>query len=174
MKETRSPHRIIAGLQFGSNLGDRAKTLEAAAEHVQAQGAVTILRRSAVYETEPVECGPQPWYLNQVCLVTTRLLPDALLAHCQRVERALGRLRRVPRGPRTLDIDLLFYGGLRLRTSRLTLPHPGLERRRSMLEPLSELETAWVHPFLHKTPTELLSECRDASSVRLFPSIFQN
>lgn len=173
MIDAPSPRPVLAALLLGSNLGDRAKTLEAAARYIQATGTVTILQRSAVYETEPVECGPQPWYLNQACLVEVYLSPDALLAHCLRVERALGRHRRSPHGPRTLDIDLLFYGNLRMRTSRLTLPHPGLDRRRSMLEPLSELGISWVHPFLRKTPAELLSECRDPSGGRLFPSVFQ-
>ncbi len=174
MNGTNVLPRVTAALQFGSNLGDRARTLEAASRYLEAEGSVDILRRSSIYETEPVECGPQPWYLNQVCLVATRLLPEALLAHCQRVERAFGRHRRRPHDPRTLDVDLLYYGGLRLRTSRLVLPHPGLERRRSMLQPLSEVETVWVHPFLRKTPAELLHECRDDSSVRLFPPVFQN
>lgn len=152
-------------LLLGSNLGDRARYLGRAREMLAA-GGFSIKSFSGLYETEPVECGPQGPYLNQVLLGTARVPARVLLALCQRVERECGRRRREPHGPRTLDIDLLFFGETVTATRSLRLPHPAIPRRRSVLVPLAEVAPLWRHPRLGKNVLELLAECRDSSWVR--------
>ena len=158
----------FVALGLGSNLGDRRRWLESAAAWLEATGAVKIADRSRFYETEPVEAAPQPWYLNQVLSLRTRLSPDALLALAQRAEERLGRRRNGRHGPRTLDVDLLCYGSCVRWTPRLRLPHPAMVRRRCLLVPLAELGATWRHPLLRLTPAELLSACRDPGRVAPF------
>lgn len=127
----------IAVVGLGSNLGNRLANLKkglAALEAVMRELAV-----SSVYETEPVGGPPQPPYLNMVALGRTELSPEALLHHLQQAEAAALRERTVRFGPRTLDLDLLWYGGQTRATEALTLPHPRLTERRFVLEPLYEL-----------------------------------
>jgi 2-amino-4-hydroxy-6-hydroxymethyldihydropteridine diphosphokinase len=157
----------FVALGLGSNVGDRRRWLERAAAWLTATGAVEITGRSRFYETEPVEAAPQPWYLNQVLSLRTRLSPDALLALAQRAEESLGRRRNGHHGPRTLDVDLLCYGSCVRWTPRLRLPHPALSRRRCLLVPLAELGATWRHPVLRLTPAELLAVCFDPG--RVFP-----
>lgn len=128
-----------AFLSLGSNLGDRASTLEAALRDLEASGDVRILRRSSLYETAPVGKTDQPEFYNLVAEVETALDPAALLERCQAVERALGRVRTERWGPRTVDVDILLYGAETVRTARLIVPHPELLRRRFVLEPLLEI-----------------------------------
>jgi len=96
-------------LSLGSNIGDRARNLQAALEQLGAPD-LRVVRTSPAYETEPVEYTAQRWFLNLVAEAGTELLPMQLLLRIGRVERALGRVRTVPKGPRTIDIDILFYG----------------------------------------------------------------
>lgn len=168
MKSVKAPEpRPHIALSLGSNLGDRLGALALARYALCANGVVGILRASSIYETEPVECPPQPWFLNQVLWVTTELPPALLLAHCQGVESRLGRLRRLPKGPRSIDVDILFYGSLVIRTPLLSLPHPALSRRRSILQPLAELAIPWRHPALGQDAGLLLRVCRDPGRVAL-------
>jgi 2-amino-4-hydroxy-6-hydroxymethyldihydropteridine diphosphokinase len=152
-------------LSLGSNLGNRLAYLESGTAYLSAGGVVRVLRASSVYETEPVQCHAQRWFFNQAVLVQTDLPPLLLLSFCQRVEALLGRRRSEWHGPRTLDIDILLVGGLCLKTAALTLPHPALPGRRSILQPLAELGTGWRHPVLGAEAPELLSRCPDHSRV---------
>lgn len=122
----------------GSNLGDRWARLGLAARNLDAHPLVAVTRASRVYDSEPVG-PPQPRYLNAVLELDTSLPPAALHALLRRVELDGGR-RRGPRwGPRPLDLDLLLYEGLALRTPSLTVPHPAIAQRRFVLAPLAEL-----------------------------------
>ncbi len=167
MRGESLPSRPPIALFLGSNLGNRQATLAMARYALGATGAMKILRASSVYETEPVDCAPQPWYLNQALWVASDLPPALLLAWCQGVESRLGRHRGLPRGPRTLDVDLLFYGDLVVRTPLLTLPHPALHKRRCVLVPLAELETPWRHPLLGLDAGCMLRACKDPGAVAL-------
>jgi 2-amino-4-hydroxy-6-hydroxymethyldihydropteridine diphosphokinase len=164
--ESREPRPPIA-LSLGSNLGNREATLAMARYALGAGGALKILKASSVYETQPVDCSPQPWFLNQVLWVASDLPPALLLAFCQRVETRLGRHRSLPRSPRTLDVDLLFYGDLVVRTPVLTLPHPALHMRRCVLVPLAELGMPWRHPLLGLDAGLMLRACSDPGAVAL-------
>lgn len=135
-------------LSLGSNVGERKRNLELALEALEEEG-VHILRRSSVYETEPQDVREQPWFLNMAAECETRLFPLQLLRTIQKVERGLGRMRgagSVPKGPRTIDIDILLFGDIRLETPALTIPHPRMLERRFMLEPLLEIAPELLHP----------------------------
>jgi 2-amino-4-hydroxy-6-hydroxymethyldihydropteridine diphosphokinase len=142
-------------LSLGSNIGGRAENLRAALEQLAAPD-LRILRISPSYETEPVEYTPQPWFINLVAEAETELFPRQLLLRIARVERALGRLRTVPKGPRTIDIDILLYGRAILHTAQLEIPHPRMAERRFVLAPLADLAPDLRHPVTRKSVREML------------------
>lgn len=155
----------LAYLCLGSNLGDRRAYLERALQAMQA-GGIEIRRVSALYKSEPVDYTAQPWFLNCVTEVETEYMPLQLLRRLQRIEKHLGRRRTVPRGPRTIDIDILLYGNHVMQTRELTLPHPRLAERRFVLEPLRELAAGLRHPVSRRTVAELLAAVPDRSQVQ--------
>jgi 2-amino-4-hydroxy-6-hydroxymethyldihydropteridine diphosphokinase len=142
-------------LSLGSNVGDRMRNLNAAIDQLRSPNLRT-LRTSPVYETEPVEYTAQRWFLNLVLEAETGMFPLQLLARIHKIERALGRVRTVPKGPRTIDIDILFYGSTVMRSATLEIPHPRLHERRFVLAPLADLAPQLRHPVLHRTTRELL------------------
>jgi 2-amino-4-hydroxy-6-hydroxymethyldihydropteridine diphosphokinase len=142
-------------LSLGSNVGDRLRNLEAALEQL-AGPDLRIVRTSAAYETEPVEYTAQRWFLNLVAEVATELFPMQLLMRIGRVERALGRVRTIPKGPRTIDIDILLFGRTVVRTAKLEVPHPRMGERRFVLAPLADLAPELRHPVTGKTVREML------------------
>jgi len=153
-------------LSLGSNLGDREGYLREAIARL-ATPRFTVQRVSHVYETEPVDYLAQPWFLNLVVEGETTLFPLQLLVHTSRIERALGRERSVPKGPRKLDIDILLYGKAIIRSGRLEVPHPRMAERRFVLAPLAELAPDLRHPATRRTIREML-ESAPAQRVRLF------
>jgi 2-amino-4-hydroxy-6-hydroxymethyldihydropteridine diphosphokinase len=158
---------------FGSNVGDRvdycdrAVTLLGLLPHSRLQGV------SLLYETEPVRDPTDPgegWFLNGVVQLETAITPRSLLTTLQEIERALGRDDDNRSGPRTIDLDILFYGDLVMKEPGLTIPHPRLHQRRFVLMPMNELDPLWVHPTLQQSAAQLLTDVPDQSSVRLlFP-----
>lgn len=146
----------IAALSLGSNLYNRNRYLASAVE-LLAAAPLRIIKLSRAYETEPVECSPQPWFLNQVVLAETSLAPPMLLEFLLGIEERLGRRRAGERGARTLDMDLLFMDALVISTARLTLPHPSAATRRCVMVPLCEVAPAWIHPLLGLSASDLLA-----------------
>jgi 2-amino-4-hydroxy-6-hydroxymethyldihydropteridine diphosphokinase len=155
-------------LSLGSNLGDRERNLRAAIERLGAPG-LRVLRTSPIYETEPVDYADQRWFLNLVVEAETTLFPLQLLARAQKVERGLGRVRTVPKGPRIIDIDILLYGAAVMRGGKLEIPHPRMAERRFVLVPLHDLAPDLRHPVVRKTVAELLRAAPPAV-VRLIHS----
>ncbi len=155
----------IAYLSLGSNIGDREASLKRALTLLEERD-LAIVRRSSIYETEPRELLHQPWFLNMVVEIETRLFPRQLLARILAVERALGRKRLVAKGPRTIDIDILLYGRAIVQTPDLSIPHPAMAERRFVLEPLAELIPDTKHPLCHRTIRDLLADVTDQKIVR--------
>ena len=118
-------------LSLGSNLGDRRGYLERALEALRDE--FKEVRSSRIYETEPVELLDQPWFLNLVTEFKTEWRPEFLLEWVQRLERDLGRQRGVPKGPRTLDADILLFGSETRKSADLVIPHPAMLDRRHVL-----------------------------------------
>jgi 2-amino-4-hydroxy-6-hydroxymethyldihydropteridine diphosphokinase len=145
-----------AYLSLGSNIGDREQNLRRAAG-LLACGELRILRRSSVYETEPRDLRNQPWFLNAVLEAETTLFPLQLLHRALKVEKEMGRRRTVSKGPRSIDIDILLYANFVISTAGLTVPHPRMEERRFVLDPLAELAPDLRHPISRKTMRELLA-----------------
>ncbi|MGH9678438.1 MAG: 2-amino-4-hydroxy-6-hydroxymethyldihydropteridine diphosphokinase, partial [Candidatus Acidiferrales bacterium] len=154
-------------LSLGSNLGDRAANLARAIDALPEAG-VRVLRRSSVYETEPVDFLDQPWFLNCALEAESSLPPAQLLAALQGIERLLGSRKMVARGPRIIDLDILIYGGVVVRTAEMEIPHPRMVERRFVLVPLAELAPALVHPVLHATIADLLARTSDKSVVKIW------
>lgn len=157
----------VAYLGLGSNLGDRMAALESARSLLGARGFQT-LARSSTWETEPVGGPPQGPYLNEVLAGETTLSAEDLLDACLATEREMGRVRVERFGPRTIDIDVLFYGHERREGPGLVLPHPRLHERRFVLVPLAEIAPALRHPVFGLTVAEMAERCPDTSEVRLY------
>jgi len=156
-------------LSLGSNLGDRASHIERALELLTNSG-VRITRRSALYQTEPVGFQVQGWFLNIAVEAETELMSRQLLHVVRRIEQQLGRKRIVHAGPRTMDIDILFYGASIIRSADLEIPHPRMAGRRFVLIPMAEIAPAHRHPVLRLTITGLLAATPDRSQVRAWLS----
>src|SRR5579872_6117179 len=122
-------------LSLGSNLGNRAANLQAAVRRLSALGALRAC--SSLYETEPRDVVDQPWFLNCALALETAWEPEPFLERVLAVELEMGRLRTTPKGPRVIDIDILLFGALVMKTPALTLPHPAMHLRRFVLEPLA-------------------------------------
>ena len=156
---------MVIYLGLGSNIGDREKQLRDAAAILSARD-VNVVRTASLYLTEPRDFLDQPWFLNTVVEARTDLSPEQLLHVCLAIEHEAGRVRDFAKGPRPIDIDILFYGDSVLETPELIVPHPRYAERRFVLEPLVELAPALRDPRTHRTMTQLLETCADPGVVR--------
>lgn len=133
---------IRAYLGLGGNIGDPAAAMGAALRALHAEEEVAVQAVSRLYSTPPWGKTDQPPFLNACAAIDTRLSPDDLLDLCLAVERSLKRERRERWGPRTIDIDILDFGGAPYRSDKLTLPHPRLTERAFVLVPLADIAAA--------------------------------
>ena len=163
---------ILIGL--GGNLpsqehGPPRATLAAALQALEAKGART-LRRSPWYESAPVPPSGQPWYVNAVAEVESALSPEALLAALLAVEAELGRVRGARNASRTVDLDLLDYGGLVTGPGeKPELPHPRLHERAFVLLPLRDLAPGWRHPACGRPVDALIEALGGTGPIRRLP-----
>lgn len=151
-------------LSLGSNCGDRQGRIERALEELGSRG-VSVRCVSSFYKTQPVDFLAQAWFLNCAAQAATDLMPLRLLSVCKAVERAVGRRPGVPKGPRAIDIDILFYEDAVIRTADLVVPHPALPQRRFVLVPLAEIAPGLRHPETQLTVLEMLHQTPDTSQV---------
>ena len=141
-------------LSLGSNVGDREANLRNAIEKLGELGKIAAV--SSFYETEPVEFAAQPWFLNCAVALRTHLMPRLFLAKLLAIEQQMGRRRLQPKGPRTIDIDILMFGNSVIYTPQLDVPHPAMHQRRFVLEPLAEIAPDVRHPVFKRMVREML------------------
>ena len=115
---------------------------------------------SSFYETEPVEFIAQPWFLNCAVALRTGLMPKLLLTKMLAIEQQMGRRRIQPKGPRTIDIDILLFGNSVIGTPQLEVPHPAMHQRRFVLEPLAEIAPEVRHPVFKRTCARCCRRCQ--------------
>lgn len=151
-------------LLTGSNLGDRSSQLSQCIAALE-QHAGTVVQCSQVYETEAWGKEGLPAHLNQALHLHTNLGPLDLLQVIHNIEHSLGRVRQEKWGIRALDIDIIYYDNMVLNLPQLTIPHPLLQERRFVLQPLAEIAPAYHHPVFGKSNYELLETCMDPLSV---------
>lgn len=133
---------ITCYIGIGSNLGDRRKYIDSAIAELKDSRKIIVKRVSSIYETEPVSDIPQGRFLNGVLEIDTDLNPRQLLGILNSIEEKLGRMRTVKNGPRTIDLDILYYGGRKIDDKDLIVPHPKIEEREFVLKGLRELGKA--------------------------------
>jgi len=154
----------LAYLSLGSNLGDREKHLRDAIQRLEAVGSVRSV--SSIYETEPVEFTDQRVFLNCAVALETSSTPTQLMHQLLEIERVMGRQRLQKKGPRTIDLDILLFGDEAVNTAGLTIPHPAMQNRRFVLEPLAEIAPDARHPVIKKTVKQLLEDLPPGQDVR--------
>jgi 2-amino-4-hydroxy-6-hydroxymethyldihydropteridine diphosphokinase len=159
----------IAYIGLGANLGDPRRQLEAALDLLKAADGLEVVKVSSLYLNPPLGPPDQPWYVNAVAEIRTRLAPEELLGVLQEVEKTLGRVRGEPWGPRRLDLDLLLYDEVVSAGPGLCLPHPEMHGRAFVLVPLAEIAPEARHPVLKKSATELLRKLDAAAREALQP-----
>ena len=152
-------------LALGSKIGNRLANLKQAVASLSPQ--LEVKKKSRIYETPPWGYEDQPLFLNMAVMAKTYLEPEPLLKHLKRLEVALGRTETFRNGPRLIDIDILFYDNLILKTPTLTIPHPRLHERAFVLAPLMDLDQELEHPVLEKTIWEIIAYV-DVKGIRQF------
>ncbi len=157
---------MLIYISLGSNLGSRAANIERAIAALPG-ARVRVLRRSSLYETEPVDLLDQPWFLNCVVEGETSRAPQKLLQALREIAAQIGPSKTIARGPRVIDLDILLYGDRVIATLDLEIPHPRMANRRFVLVPLAELAPGLHHPSLNATIEDLLAATPDRSEVRV-------
>lgn len=151
---------------LGSNLGDREKNIENALDEIGRLEGTRIIKCSSIYETEPVGYVDQGRFLNAAAMVMTMLSPLELLVKFQEIEKELGRTRDIHWGPRTIDIDILLYGDLKMDLPELIIPHPRMDQRGFVLIPLEEIYESRV--LMGEDIIKLIDGCDDKNGVKLY------
>lgn len=152
---------------FGSNIGNRLSFIRNALHVLSQTDGITVKEISSLYETEPVGNEDQGKFLNGVVAIETHLSPQTLLTTLKVIETKVGRRHRKRWGPREIDLDVLIYGEMCLRTSELIIPHPEMHNRRFVLAPLAEIAPDLVHPILNVTINDMLNNLVDDSDVEI-------
>jgi 2-amino-4-hydroxy-6-hydroxymethyldihydropteridine diphosphokinase len=155
----------IAYLLIGGNLGNRSANLQKAIQMIE-QNCGQVVQSSAIYETEAWGLTDQPAFYNQALKIETDYPPERLMHLLLQIEQEMGRTRHIKLGPRTIDLDMLFYDQIILNTAFLVLPHPAIVERRFVLLPLSEIAPNFNHPILHNSIQQLLIACTDPLDVQ--------
>lgn len=163
----KAMHQVYLGL--GTNLGDRLENLHHAVQALAPE--LKKMQTSSIYETEPWGFTDQPAFYNMVVSGETEISPDDLLTFLKTIEEDLGRLPSFRYGPRLIDVDILFFDDLIMKSERLEIPHPRIPERAFVLVPLVELNPNLIHPEKHQTCKELLDrlDTKSVKFVQTFP-----
>jgi 2-amino-4-hydroxy-6-hydroxymethyldihydropteridine diphosphokinase len=156
-----------AYLLTGGNIGNRLEYLSKAKEEIRKRCG-NILQESSIYETAAWGMEEQEAFLNQVLKIETSLNPEHLLKSILQIEEELGRKRNLKYGPRTIDIDILFFNDEVVDQQGLKIPHSQIQNRRFVLVPLNEIAPNKIHPAYQKAVSQLLDECPDLLEVNKF------
>lgn len=159
VKVHRGWHRSY--IAVGSNIGDRERYIKGAVEALKAHPLIKVKKLSDLIVTKPYGGVEQEDFLNGALELETLLNPEELLETLQKTENAAGRKREIHWGPRTLDLDILFFDDLRYRSETLVIPHPDLQNRQFVLEPLAMIAPYMCHPIIGKTVAALLKELEE-------------
>jgi 2-amino-4-hydroxy-6-hydroxymethyldihydropteridine diphosphokinase len=166
-----SAHDAIL-IAFGANLpteeyGAPAQTLKAALQRLSQDGDVLIDQVSSFYETAPVPISDQPWYVNGVARISTKLSAHDLLERLHEVEAEFGRVRRERNAARVIDLDLIAFGRDLVREEGgIQVPHPRMAERAFVLLPLRDVAAGWVHPVLDRTVEDLIADLPADQQIR--------
>ncbi|MBY0449173.1 MAG: 2-amino-4-hydroxy-6-hydroxymethyldihydropteridine diphosphokinase [Cyanobacteria bacterium] len=160
--------RVYIGL--GSNIGDRIGFIQQALHFLSHHPQITVLSTSSFYETEPVGYKDQEWFVNAVVSLETEMTPYSLLRHCQMIEQQLGRIRdpQIPDGPRTIDLDILFFDSLIQSDPELSIPHPRFHERAYALVPMLEIGEDHIHPIFGQSMIALHQALEAPEEVYLY------
>jgi len=150
-----TPLRVFLGL--GSNIGKREEYLSKALSELENHPLIKIIQTSSFIETKAISKTCQPDFINAVCEITTFLNPEELLMETQEIEKKLGRTKKGTQEPRTIDIDILFFGEIVITQENLIIPHALLHTRSFVLNPLAEIAPEFIHPILNQNVETLLT-----------------
>lgn len=154
-----------AYLLTGGNEGNKSGFLQQAKIYIKKECG-EILNQSALYETEAWGKTDQPSFLNQVLLIETLLNAATLMKKLLLIENKMGRKRTEKNWPRSIDIDILFFNDEIINEKDVTIPHPQIQNRKFVLEPMNELAPDFFHPILHQSIHQLLIMCKDKLDVK--------
>jgi 2-amino-4-hydroxy-6-hydroxymethyldihydropteridine diphosphokinase len=146
----------IAYIGIGSNLGDKLYYCEKAISEILRIDRHQLLAKSSLFKTEPMGYTSQDWFVNGVIKIETDLEPSELLRTLKTIEAQLGRTETFRWGPRTIDLDILFFDDIQVQTGELKIPHPLIQDRKFVLIPLAEIDRHLIHPVLKRTIQQLL------------------
>jgi 2-amino-4-hydroxy-6-hydroxymethyldihydropteridine diphosphokinase len=155
----------IAYIGIGSNLGDKLHHCEKTISEILKIDRHKLLAKSSLFKTQPIGYTSQNWFVNGVIKIETDLEAPELLRTLKTTESQLGRTETFRWGPRTIDLDILFFDDIEIHTEELQIPHPLIQDRQFVLIPLAEIDQNFIHPVLKKTVQELLNNFKEDQGV---------
>ncbi len=162
---------IVCFIGIGSNVADPVSNCLESIERISLFSHIRITKKSSLYRTEPVGLKEQEWFVNGVIEIKTKYTATTLLKVLQQIEKDMGRIREERWGPRTIDLDILFYGQEVIKEKDLSVPHPELHKRRFVLIPMYEVAPYVIHPAFGISIKGLLNRLQDESRVEV---LFEN
>jgi len=165
--------RHIAYIGIGSNVGDKAHQCERGISEILKLDRHRLLAQSSLYKTQPIGYSEQDWFINLVIKIETEMDASTLLCSLKEIESRLGRVKTLRWGPRSIDLDILFFNDYKIQTDELTVPHPLIQDRQFVLVPLAEIDPDLTHPVLKKTVQQLLERLKEDQGVERVPDTRQ-